>query len=140
MQIYFAASIAGGRHYLETYKKMVAYMQQQGHVVLTEHIVAPDVWHQESALTAEQIYTRDLQWLSSADCVVAEVSNPSLGVGYEICYALNMSKPLLCLYHAPVLLSRMILGNTRPGILIKPYDSDQEWEPLLHAFLTAQRR
>jgi 2'-deoxynucleoside 5'-phosphate N-hydrolase len=140
MRIYFAASIAGGRHYLETYQKMVAYIQRLGHSVLTEHIVAPDVWHMESGLTPEQIYTRDTQWLSSADCVVAEVSNPSLGVGYEICYALNMRKPLLCLYHAEVLLSRMILGNTRPGILVKSYESDQAWEQLLHTFLATQRR
>lgn len=138
MQIYFAASIAGGRQYLETYQKMVAYLQELGHTVLTEHIVAPDVWHQESGLTPEQIYTRDTDWLRSADCVVAEVSNPSLGVGYEICYSLTMHKPVLCLYHASVLLSRMILGNTRPGIQVTAYESDEAWRRLVHTFITHQ--
>jgi hypothetical protein len=30
------------------------------------------------------IHDRDLEWLRSADVLVAEVTTPSLGVGYEI--------------------------------------------------------
>ncbi len=135
MQIYFAASIAGGRQYLSTYREIVAYLKNLGHAVLTEHIAAPDVWQQESDLTARQIYTRDVQWLSHADCLIAEVSNPSLGVGYEICYALGLDKPVICLYHHEVLLSRMILGNTRPGMQVVAYKNMQDWRNTLDLFL-----
>ncbi|HPI72293.1 MAG TPA: nucleoside 2-deoxyribosyltransferase [bacterium] len=135
MQIYFAASIAGGRDFLPTYQRMVGYLKDLGHVVSTEHIVAPNVWHQESRMTPEQIYERDVIWLQQADGVVAEVSNPSLGVGYEICYALFLVKPVLCLYHEPVLLSRMILGNHRPGLRLCAYRQDEEWQKAIELFL-----
>jgi 2'-deoxynucleoside 5'-phosphate N-hydrolase len=135
MQIYFAASIAGGRGYLNTYQKMAEFIKQQGHAILTEHIVSPNVWHLESKLSPEQIYTRDIQWLSQADLLIAEVSNPSLGVGYEIGYALSLSKPVLCLFHQDVLLSRMILGNTRPGLQVLSYNRPEDWQKSINRFL-----
>ncbi|OPZ68833.1 MAG: Nucleoside 2-deoxyribosyltransferase [bacterium ADurb.Bin478] len=135
MQMYFAASIAGGRNFLPTYQRMADHIKELGHAVLTEHIVAPDVWHQESGLTPEQIYQRDVIWLQQADGVIAEVSNPSLGVGYEICYALFLAKPVLCLYHESVLLSRMILGNHRPGLRLCAYQQAEEWQKAIELFL-----
>jgi len=135
MRIYFAASIAGGRKYLATYQQMASYMKAMGHSILTEHITSPSVWHLESGLTPEQIYSRDVKWLQESDCLVAEVSNPSLGVGYEICYALTLTKPVLCLYREEVLLSRMILGNTRPGLLVRSYSDAQQWQELVARFL-----
>jgi hypothetical protein len=39
-----------------------------------------------------------MSWLKEADVIVAEVSTPSLGVGYEIGKAEDMGKRILCLY------------------------------------------
>ena len=136
MQIYFAASIAGGRNYLATYQQMVAFMQQLGHQVLTEHIIAPDVLDQESHLTPEQIYRRDVDWLARSEAVVAEISNPSLGVGYEICFALGLHKRVLCLHRRGLFISRMIIGNDRPGLTIADYASDEEWQGDIERFLS----
>ncbi len=83
---------------MEIYQQIAAYLKSKGHQVLTEHVVQPDVLELEKNFTAEQIYSRDIEWLRACDCVIAEVSNPSLGVGYEICYALRIDKPVLCLY------------------------------------------
>ena len=44
------------------------------------------------------IYERDVKWLAEADFVVAEVTQPSLGVGYELGYAEAHRKPTLCLF------------------------------------------
>jgi len=52
--------------------------------VLTEHVGAPRA---ESALGATGVHDRDLEWLRQADALVAEVTTPSLGVGYEIALA-----------------------------------------------------
>jgi len=79
--IYFCGSIAGGRQYLEVYQKIVAYLKAAGRRVLTEHVVHPDVLAMEKRYTPEQIYVRDIEWLKECDGVIAEVSNPSLGVG-----------------------------------------------------------
>ncbi|HNW60737.1 MAG TPA: nucleoside 2-deoxyribosyltransferase [bacterium] len=135
MHIYFAASIAGGRDYLPTYTRMVEFLKADGHRVLTEHIIAPDVLRQEQPFTARQIYERDAAWLEGCDCVVAEISNPSLGVGYEICYALDRGKPILCLHARGLFVSRMITGISRPGLIIKAYGAEAEWREQIAAFL-----
>lgn len=135
MQIYFAASIAGGRAYLATYEKIVRHLQALGHRVLTEHIIAPDVLDQESHLTAEEIYRRDVEWLADCDALVAEISNPSLGVGYEIAYALDLGKKILALHQRGLFISRMIIGNPRPGLSIADYESDAEWQKQIDQFL-----
>ena len=61
----------------------------------------------------EFIYDRDIAWLSLADVVIAEVSTPSLGVGYELGVAEALKKPILCLYRqeGKKQLSAMINGN-----------------------------
>ena len=134
MRIYFAGSIAGGRDYLETYRRIVRFLQDRGHEIPTEHIIKPDVLDWEKDYSAEEIYHRDVEWLRESDAMVAEVSNPSLGVGYEICYALNLKKPVLCLYHDSVFLSRMILGNKDPRLTVLSYQGE-EWQNHLELFL-----
>uniref|UniRef100_A0A2K6V3K9 2'-deoxynucleoside 5'-phosphate N-hydrolase 1 n=1 Tax=Saimiri boliviensis boliviensis TaxID=39432 RepID=A0A2K6V3K9_SAIBB len=44
------------------------------------------------------IHERDLAWLQQADAVVAEVTQPSLGVGYELGRAVALNKRILCLF------------------------------------------
>jgi hypothetical protein len=61
---------------------------------------------------AREIYLRDVEQVRLADFVVAEVSNPSLGVGMEIMLAIELVKPILMFYQkgsAP--LSKMIIGS-----------------------------
>jgi hypothetical protein len=67
-----------------------------------------------------------MSWLRGADLLVAEVSSPSLGVGYEIGKAENFGKSVLCLYRKREgrRLSAMIGGN--PGLTIVNYDDTDE--------------
>ena len=136
MNIYFGGSIAGGRKFVQTYRKMTAYLKSRGHDILTEHVVQPNVLELEKNFTPEQIYTRDIRWLKTCDCLIAEVSSPSLGVGYEICYALRINKPVLGLYRKGVFLTRMLLGNTSEGLMVKEYEKDWDWEKIIEEFLT----
>ena len=135
MNIYFGGSIAGGRMYLVTYQKIVAYLKSLGHQVLTEHVVKPDVLEWEMNFTPQHIYQRDIDWLMKCDAVVAEVSNPSLGVGYEICFALRINKPVLCLFREGIFLSKMLTGNTSEGITVREYKSDSDWKDAIDGFL-----
>jgi nucleoside 2-deoxyribosyltransferase len=112
MKIYFCASIRGGREMREEYQKLIGMLQVHGKV-LTEHIADKSLIPQsELDLTDTQIYEQDTAWLEEADVVVAEVSTPSLGVGFEIGYALQLKKPILCLFRddAEKRLSAMITG------------------------------
>lgn len=121
MDIYFAASIRGGRKFLEHYKKIVAYLVENGHNVLTEHIIRDDVFEYETQFTANEIFNRDIQWLNNSSCMIADVSNPSLGVGYEICHALNRKIPTLCVFQNGSSVSQMIAGNNSSGLKLFEY-------------------
>ena len=135
MTIYFCGSIAGGRDFLDTYTKIVRYLQSLGHTIPTEHIIDPNVLDGEKSLTAREIYERDVAWLSGADCAIAEISNPSLGVGYEIGYALDHGKKVLAMYQKGLFVSRMITGNPHPNLTIIEYGSEAEAKELIDQFL-----
>ncbi len=104
--------------------------------VLTEHIGDPNLTNQgEGTMPDEGIYDRDMTWLMEADALVAEVTSPSLGVGYEIGKAESVGKPILCLYHEipGKKISGMLLGNK--NITVKSYGSFEEIDSILQAFL-----
>ena len=52
----------------------------------------------ENSLNDSEILERDMEWLSQSQVVVAEVTQPSLGVGFEIARAITLNKPVLCLF------------------------------------------
>ena len=98
MKIYFAASIRGGRDDVDIYIKLIEHLKQYGEV-LTEHVGERGLTPQgEKNVSEEFIHNRDMAWLLQTNIVVAEVTNPSLGVGYELGRAMMDKKPILCLY------------------------------------------
>ena len=114
MKIYFAASIRGGRKDQNKYNELIQFLSSKVEV-LTEHVGDSSLEQTgEQNLSDKEIYERDLEWLKSADAVIAEVTNPSLGVGYELGIAEKLGKPVLCLFDDSDHnrnLSAMISGN-----------------------------
>ncbi len=114
MKIYFAASIRGGRKDQNKYNELIGFLSSKVEV-LTEHVGDLSLGQTgEQDFTDKEIYQRDLEWLESADAVIAEVTNPSLGVGYELGVAEKLGKPVLCLFDDSDdnrNLSAMISGN-----------------------------
>ena len=114
MKIYFAASIRGGREDQNKYNELIRFLSSKVEV-LTEHVGDSSLGQGgEQDLSDKEIYQRDLEWLESADAVIAEVTSPSLGVGYELGIAEKLGKPILCLYDDSdhnLNLSAMISGN-----------------------------
>jgi len=126
MNIYFAASIRGGNQDVAYYQKLIDYLRKFGNV-LTEHIGVENIDSLESKNQSdEEIHNRDMSWLLSADIVIAEVSTPSLGVGYELGRAFDAQKPIVCLFRAEngKRLSAMISGNKQ--IKVFEYKSIEE--------------
>lgn len=114
MKIYFAGSIRGGRGDVELYLKLIEHLAKYGKV-LTEHLGNVNITASGEQLSMKEIYERDLAWLNESDIIVAEVSTPSLGVGYELGKAESLDIPILCLYRkvdgkTP---SAMITGNKK---------------------------
>lgn len=123
MKIYFAGSIRGGRDDKELYLQLIQHLAQYGQV-LTEHVGDGNLTEfGEDGPSDEWIYNRDINWVRQSDVLVAEVSTPSLGVGYEIGKAEDMNKKMLCLYRNQQnkRLSAMINGN--PNVKIARYET-----------------
>jgi len=114
LKIYFAASIRGGRKDHNKYNELIQFLSSKVEV-LTEHVGDSSLQQNgEQNLSDKEIYERDLKWLESADAVIAEVTNPSLGVGYELGITEKLGKPALCLFDDSDHnrnLSAMISGN-----------------------------
>ncbi len=120
MNIYFACSITGGREFETVYQQLVSALLADGHELPTAHLAESNVMHMEQIIGADEVYARDIQWIRGCDVLIAEVSVPSHGVGYEIAYALNLGKPVLCLSQQGRKVSKMITGN--PDEKLKKYE------------------
>jgi hypothetical protein len=97
--IYFAGSIRGGRSDRAMYAEIIRLLQSYGRV-LTEHIADESLSDHGEDLSDTEIHDRDMDWLRAASYVVAEVTTPSLGVGYEIGRAVEMKIPVLSLFRS----------------------------------------
>jgi nucleoside 2-deoxyribosyltransferase len=135
MNIYFAGSICGGRQDRELYYKIIEHLRQYGKV-LTKHIADRDLTEKGEDNTDDRaIHDRDLAWLQSSDLVIAEVTTPSLGVGYEVARAVQFSKRVLCLYRpqAKKRLSAMIAES--PDVVNKQYSSLAQAKRIINGFI-----
>ncbi|CAN5592246.1 nucleoside 2-deoxyribosyltransferase [soil metagenome] len=110
-KIYFAGSITAGRGDQPIYEQIVDELRKYG-TISTELIGSPNLLSAGETMSDSDIHDRDVAWLMASDCLVAEVTNPSLGVGYEIALATQANIPVLCLYRAVPerRLSAMIAG------------------------------
>lgn len=133
MKIYFAGSIRGGRDDKELYLEIINLLGKYGKV-LTEHVGDKTLSALgEDGPDDEYIYKRDIAWLNESDIVVAEVTTPSLGVGYEIGKT-EENKPILCLYRIQdeKRISAMISGNK--NLQVETYTSIQDVRAIIEKF------
>ncbi|VVB93453.1 2'-deoxynucleoside 5'-phosphate N-hydrolase 1 [uncultured archaeon] len=119
MKVFFAGSIRGGRNMLFEYQQIIALLKKSGHVVVSEHVASSKLEEAEARLTEEDIFKSDIRFIDECDCLVADVTVPSIGVGYEICHAVSKGKRVLCVYKEGTNASAMVLGNER--VISMPY-------------------
>lgn len=135
MNIYFCGSIRGGRNLAATYAKMIKMLGTYG-TVLTEHLGSnEEIETKDRILSDKEIHDRDFQWIVDSDLLIAEVTIPSLGVGYEIGRAIEMGKAVLCLFQSgsEYTVSAMIAGSDR--VEMKYYRTLEEVKDLFKAFI-----
>lgn len=133
-KIYFACSIRGGRDDAELYGELIDAIRPHA-TVLTEIFADKKLTPQGMNKPANEIWETDLAWVRQADAIIAEVTNPSLGMGYEIAKAEEWKKPVLALYRPSPdrKLSAMILGS--PNVKNFEYRTVKDALPIIVAFL-----
>ena len=138
MTIYFAGSIRGGRGDQAIYEAIIERLRHYG-TVLTEHVGDVNLPLGGENAADGDIHDRDLDWLRSADVLVAEVTTPSLGVGYEIGRAVEWGKRIICLYRPADgrRLSGMIAGCN--GVTVHEYAHVTDVDGILQQALAPAR-
>ncbi len=136
MNIYFAGAIRGGREDWALYLEIIGLLSAHGRV-LTEHVGDYLLTDEGEGGDDAWIYERDSAWLREADCLVAEVTTPSLGVGYEIGKATEWGKPTLCLFRprAGRKLSALVAGS--PQVSVREYESAAELKKIFAEFFAS---
>lgn len=125
MKIYVSGSIYGGTQKIETYKMLIEELEKYGEV-LDKQIADPNTIANEVYQKDEDIFNDLEEKLIIADVLIAEVSIPSLGVGYELGFADKLNKKIIAIYdeiYTPKV-TTMIRGNKR--IKLIPYQRIEE--------------
>lgn len=141
-KVYFACAITGGRDHAHRYPVIVQYIKDAGMHVLSELFADQTVESGKGigikhGMTPAEIWEWDLNWVREADAIIAEITQPSLGVGYEIAKAHEWGKPVLALYHPqpdrkP---SSMIVGS--PNVTLCEYHTIEDVAPVIRDFLAS---
>jgi nucleoside 2-deoxyribosyltransferase len=140
MKIYFACSITGGREFESVYQAIVRALKEDGHVVPSAHLAESSVMALEAVIDPHVVYARDVEWMQECEVLIADVSVPSHGVGYEIGFALGMGKRVLALYQEGRKISKMISGNPDPKLLVKVYQNPGHAVEQIREFLSRVER
>ncbi len=124
-------------HAHKFFRHIYDFLESVGCDVVSWHVVDLDSDEEEADMSEHEIYLRDLGLLEESDCMVAEVTVPSIGVGYEVCRALGLGLPVLCVHSAGANVSAMVLGNPNLQGRVMEYASLDDLEQILYEFAGA---
>ena len=139
MNIYFACSITGGSEFEPVYQAIVRALTEDQHVVPTAHLAGSNVLALEAVVDPQEVYARDIAWIRACDVLIAEVSIPSHGVGYEIAFSLGLGKPVLALHQEQRTISKMISGNPDPKLFVRSYQTPEDATLQIRKFLNIHK-
>ena len=125
MNIYVSGSIYGGTQKIDIYKILIEELEKYGEV-LDKQIADPNTIANEVYQKDEDIFNDLEEKLIIADVLIAEVSIPSLGVGYELGFADKLNKKIIAIYDQNYTskVTTMIRGNKRINLI--PYQRIEE--------------
>jgi hypothetical protein len=136
MKIYFGFTVAGDRSSIATARRVVQFLGDLGHEVLTRHLVSDNAWEADRSISPQDVFRRDMAWLDQCDLFIAEVSGSSFGLGFEAGYLLGATtKNVVLLYRRELekRVSLLITGNTHANCTLVPYGTVDEVEAFLNS-------
>ncbi len=128
--MYLATSIRGAGRDLDLARELISFLKGKGHDVVNEEIYLPE--SPDETADHSYVFERDMRMLVEADILLADVTYPSLGVGYEICEALKRGKEVIAFYRKGTKVSKLISGN--PSLILLEFSDVRE---LLYRILSA---
>lgn len=127
LKVYFTASTSFNGQFLKNYRLIIKEIERNKVKLISgKQIIFRTLLIKDKKLTALEIFQRQKKLIEEADCLIAEVTKPSLGVGSEIVYALVHKKPVfgLVLEDEEDKISPMIAGNPSDNFFLEHYQQD----------------
>ncbi len=135
MNIFFTGSIRGGRAHQPNFARIVEALKKYG-TVYSPHVSDETISHHgETHLSAAEILERERAALEKSDIVVAEVTTPSLGVGYMIACASAADKKIIALYCGEDTLALSAILKGDPKVETRLYKTEEDIENVLRELL-----
>jgi hypothetical protein len=140
MRIYFSATITENQARKTHYKRILDYFRKEGHKVLEygSDLELSNLINQDLNLDELRNQYKELDsFLKNSDVYVADVSEPSVSIGYEISQAVLLRKPVLVLKHQDSSFHPLstIKGNKASHLKYKEYN-DRTLDMILKNFLS----
>jgi 2'-deoxynucleoside 5'-phosphate N-hydrolase len=135
MIVYCAMPIRGDTTYREFYNNIIEEVNNFGHTALSE---LNNNFKSAEPLSDNEIFIRDINWINKSEVVIAEISGPSTGVGFEIAYALYEKKiPVLALANTEAgnKISAMINGCSSELLVVERYNDSKSQKKIIADFL-----
>lgn len=134
MILYCAGAIRGNVKFQKYYKEIIEIIGSLGHTALSE---LNKNFISSVPLTDNEIFKRDMKWLSKSRALIAEISGPSTGVGFEIAYALyKMKIPVLALANTKTdNLSALLNGCNSNLLQVRNYGDEEEMREIITGFI-----
>ncbi len=116
LDIYFGTKATNGNNSLDNCRYIVDVLSKYGNVLTKHLLLDADKFkifesEYERLNPGDNAFLRDRKWLNQSKCLVAEVSNPSTGLGWELREIESQKKPILAMYSKGNNISRLITYN-----------------------------
>lgn len=130
MKIYYSTAVRNTNQQTDI-KNHIKILKAFGNV-LTEHLGANNT---DMNKTDKEIYQMDMELLLDCDIFIADVTNPSLGVGFMISKAIQLKKPVLCLYNMLIISKISAMINGCPNVMVISYVDDNSYRLMVTEFI-----
>ncbi|PJC28949.1 hypothetical protein CO053_01880 [Candidatus Shapirobacteria bacterium CG_4_9_14_0_2_um_filter_40_11] len=128
VKVFFAFSTSNLKANLETYKRVGTIITSKKSKLTVDLIKKAVREKKNDGITKneddEQFHKEAIGGIDEADCVIADASFPSSGVGFQIGYAISLKKPVLCIFSEEFgsrKLSKVIFTMKSPFLQISSY-------------------
>ncbi len=129
MKVYLSVPMIANRA-LDRAQLMAKAIRDSGHEVSSPWVLGP---LEHVSPTVVDVFQRDMKGAEGSDALVADVSEPSIGVGMEIMAAYKAGRRVILVSKKGRIVSRMLQHMDRKETL--EYEKEDEIYPLLRAVL-----
>jgi len=126
MKVFLTYKSKGNINTLEKIEKITEFLEKKRCIINNKDIRNKNANYLGDKMLDKEILNRNLELIKDADVLIAEITNPSLGVGYQINFAKNLNKKVICLYENQVKQELSPIINGDEDLIIIKYSELKE--------------